>query len=237
MAEGAKTIDKALRILTELGVRQPATAAELAGRCGLNRTVAQRLLLTLRQRDFVFKDEQGYRLSPFLAKLADTVQPRLRSASRETMRELADQTGKTVALYVLDGESAVVLQEARGGPAAGVRVRHEVGARAPLRESAGGLALLAFGGGPGGPGGSDPAAASDLEGIAAAGHALTGPPVHPGVVAIAVPVLGADGRAVASQAMLAPSPAAAELSQQLPLLVVAAARVSELLGADGTSAE
>ena len=96
MTEISKTADKALAILAELARSGPSSPQQLSQSLGINRTVAQRLLMTLLSRDFVARTGGEYSLSPHVRRLADSVLPELRATIRRIDEGLAATTGETV---------------------------------------------------------------------------------------------------------------------------------------------
>lgn len=143
MAEISKTTDQALAVMMALSDESPMTAAQLARKLNLNRTVVYRLLTTLHQRGFVVRQENGYAPGILLVRMAARVQPELRSAAIGVMRELSALTTESVVLHVPDDLDAVVLEQVVGTSHL-VRVQHEIGQRHPLARGASGRAMLAF---------------------------------------------------------------------------------------------
>src|SRR5690606_12751552 len=104
-----KTLLKGLMVLeavTDPGNR-PRTIEDLAARVGLTRSNTHRTLQTLIHAGYVAKDEEagGYRGSIRLFELAARELGRLdvRKVAAPAMLRLADGTGETVHLSVLDG--------------------------------------------------------------------------------------------------------------------------------------
>lgn len=142
--EISKTADKALLILIALGEESPATPLELSRRTGMNRTVTQRLLMTLALRGFVTGTDGRYTLASRIRTIADAVQPELRRVVDAHADELAAQLHETVVVQVLDGDAVVVLHESRPATRFALQARHEVASRSPLDMSASGQAILAW---------------------------------------------------------------------------------------------
>lgn len=235
MAEISKTADQALVLLLRLSDEGPCTPAELARMTRLNRTVVHRLLSTLHGRGFVVRHADGYMAGGALVRMAARVQPELRGAARETITELADQLSETVVMHILDGDDAVVLQQAVAGTKL-VRVEHHVGSRHALHAGASGRALLAFMR----PGvverivarSSDPEGLErQLAGVRALGYEVSHDELQQGVHGLAVPVLAGD-HAVASLAILVPANRAGGMTHHVDALRTGADRISEKLAAD-----
>lgn len=143
MSEISKTADKAFGVLEALAATGPTTPQRLSAHIGINRTVVQRLLTTLVNRNFVIRAGGDYELSPRLRQLATAVEPALRRAAHPHLIRLAAETSGTLVLQVLDGHSAAVIDEVIQASAPILQARHEVGARSPLGQTASGIAILA----------------------------------------------------------------------------------------------
>src|SRR5580692_3140047 len=115
----------------------PVSAAEVARRNGINRTVAHRLLTTLHRRSYVRRVQGGYIVGPAITRLAGSVEPELVGAVMPEVATLADEIGETVVAHVIDGADAIVVAQAIGTRHL-VRVQHEEGSRHPLTHGASG---------------------------------------------------------------------------------------------------
>jgi len=208
VAEISKTADQALVLLLAVSEHQPASAADLCRMLNMNRTVAHRLLTTLRQRGFVRRVGDDYLLGPAAIRLAGQVATTLQQAARPVMERFAAQTGETVVLQVADDGHAVILAQVIGRRYV-VRVEQNLIARHPLHLGASGRVLLAF----------TPAKQTrrvlagvpeagqvlrELGAIRTRGYALSHEELQSGVHAASAPVLGPDGIAVAALAALVP---------------------------------
>lgn len=209
MAETSRTADHALAVLLELAEHGPLNPAEVARRLGLNRTVTHRLLTTLELRDFVHRTPVGFAPGAALVRMAERVHPTLRAAAAIPMSLLCDAIGETVVLHVVDGDDAVVVDE-RVSRVHLLRVEHEIGSRHPIVAGASGRALLAFLS----PTSrersvrrcDDPALVRRrLAEVREQGYALSHDELQNGVHGLSVPVLGPEGSAVASLAVIAPA--------------------------------
>lgn len=143
MSETSKTADRVLAILIELAAAGPSTPQQLALRMGANRTVTQRLLTTLLTRGFVRRAGGEYSLDERVRTLAAAVQPELRLAAVRPVDALSRKLGETAVLQIADGDGVVVLHEAIQVRSVSLQVRHDIGSRSPLVQSASGLAILA----------------------------------------------------------------------------------------------
>lgn len=238
VAEISKTADQALAALLELSESGPMTAAELSRSLGLNRTVVHRLLTTLHQRGFIVRHNGGYAAGALLVRIAERVEPELRAAAADVMRGLSAETGETVVMHIADGTDAVVLDQVVGTRHV-VRVEHRIGSRHPLAMGASGRALLAF---------LDESLINrlvsadnsrrlkqQLNRIRELGHSLSHDELQNGVYGLAVPILDHESNGIASLAILVPRTRSEGLTEYLPSLTEAAARIGTSLygGADG----
>lgn len=142
-----KTLLKGLMVLE--AVTDPANPARtieaLAERVGLTRSNTHRTLQTLIHAGYVMKDDDagGYRGSIRLFELAarQLGQLDVRKIASPAMRRLADDTGETVHLSVLDGLDVVYIDKIDSPQP--IRAYSMVGGRAPAYAVATGKALLA----------------------------------------------------------------------------------------------
>ncbi|MET9971121.1 IclR family transcriptional regulator [Streptomyces sp. NPDC006356] len=209
MTEIAQTADHALRILEELGRGEPLSPNQLCERLDLNRTVVQRLLKTLDARGFVLRQGTLYAPGATLVRLAGTVGPSLRAAAVPVMRALCAKVNESIVLHVVDGLDGVVLEQVVATDHI-IQVSHPAGSRHPLVSGASGRAILAF----------QPEAVRkralarqeqpallerNLEAVRQLRYAVSVDELQDGVHGVAVPLLDADGTAVGSLAVLAPT--------------------------------
>lgn len=108
---GSQTLARGLRALEILGdAKQPISIAQLADQLGVHRSNAYRLLRTLEEHRFALRDDAGLiRLGPRMAALARGVAPGLMTSATPELTRLAQQTGMTAFLTVLDGEDIITL--------------------------------------------------------------------------------------------------------------------------------
>ena len=148
---GTQSVRRAVTLLREIAVKAPGGGwqlADLARRCGIDRTTAYRILGCLVAEGLITRNEDGrrgssYRLGPLAFELGLAAQPErdLRPLCADAMTRLAARTGDTVFLNVRSGYDSVCLDR-REGPYPVRALTVEVGARRPLCASAGGLAML-----------------------------------------------------------------------------------------------
>ncbi len=145
-APSVKSLDKALRLLRFLAeARRELGVHELARAVGVAPATAYRLLRTLEEHGLVGYNPAGarYRLGLGVLELGEAflVTTELRQVARPYLTRLADETGETSHLMVLDGVMGVYLDRVEGPQR--VRVASSVGRREHLHASAVGKAILA----------------------------------------------------------------------------------------------
>ncbi len=143
-AETSQTLDRGLKVLKLLAdTGHGLTVTELAGRLGVNRTVVYRLLATLEQHTLVRRDAGGrVRVGLGVLSLAHQVHPLLREAALPALRSLAEDTGATAHLTVVDGNEALAVAVVE--PTwTDYHVAYRTGFRHPLDRGAAGRAILA----------------------------------------------------------------------------------------------
>lgn len=103
---GTKTLARGLDALFQV-VQSPdgLTPPQLARSLDVDRAVAYRILLTLAERALVTVGEDGrFRTGAGLFALANQFSPHLRSLALPIMRDLANDQGATIALFLGEGE-------------------------------------------------------------------------------------------------------------------------------------
>ena len=121
--EMSQTLDRGLQVL-EVLTDFPAglTVTELANRLDVSRTIVYRLVVTLEQRGFIRRAQDGRcRLGMTCVTMARQIQPVLRDASLPPLRRLADQVGATAHLSLVEGgesQAVAVAEPSRNEPAA-----------------------------------------------------------------------------------------------------------------------
>lgn len=143
-----KTLLKGLMVLEAVtdAEQRPRTIDELAARVGLTRSNTHRTLQTLIHAGYVVKDDEtgGYRGTIRLFELAGRQLAELdvRRVAAPSMRVLAERTGETVHLSVLDGLDVVYIDKIDSPQP--IRAYSMVGGRGPAYAVATGKALLAY---------------------------------------------------------------------------------------------
>lgn len=109
--ETSQTLDRGLRLLELLAAAPDGrTVTDLAQDLGVGRTVIYRLVATLEDHRLVRRDAEGrVRLALGVLALARTVHPLLRAAAVPALRRLAQSTGLTASLSVVDGPEVLAV--------------------------------------------------------------------------------------------------------------------------------
>lgn len=138
-----QAVDRAVALLDALASSRDAqTSQDLADRCGLNRSTAWRLLLTLEHHGLVDREATNrYRIGLGILRLAGTagIEPLVRRA-HPLIRRLAEATGETANLAVPRGLEVVYADQAQSD---GVISLQWLGQTAPLHATSTGKAFLA----------------------------------------------------------------------------------------------
>ncbi|MGI9196491.1 MAG: IclR family transcriptional regulator [Candidatus Nanopelagicales bacterium] len=142
--ETSQTLDRGLRVLALLADSpEGLTVTEIATALGVSRTVVYRLVVTLEQHALVRRGSDARcRLGLAVLSLAHQVQPLLRDAALPALRRLAEGTGATAYLGVVDGADLLTVAVVEP-PRSDVHVAYRLGSRVPLERGAGGRAVLA----------------------------------------------------------------------------------------------
>jgi IclR family pca regulon transcriptional regulator len=224
--------------------RPTLSLSEIAGRTGLARPTARRLLLTLEELGFVRIEGTAFALTPKVLRLgtAYTSSLGLWDIARPHLEKLVGQTGESSSMSQLDGSDIVYV--ARVAVPKIITLRVQIGTRFPSLQTSQGKVLLAAldaearvrvlaepsrSGLPPFPP-RDPGEIEDeLRSIRARGWALADEQLAPGIRSIAVPVRDGDGtvRAAMNVTVHAAETSVDTLTgSYLPLLIRTAGDVS-----------
>lgn len=210
---GVRALSTAIRTMELLKLfansDRPLQFSEVVALSGLSRATAYQRLLTLIEADFLEIDaDQRYRLSLFPARLAHaaTMQAGFAPRAEPVMTQLLRATGETVSLAVLDRNRPCIIARVETNML--LRAEQKIGSYMSLAGSASGRILAAF---------STPQMrqqllASDetfpdeevLEQARALGYAVSSGYSSSGVVGIAAPVFGPDGRCMGALSLVIP---------------------------------
>lgn len=144
--QGSSTVNRALRVLAEIGSEpEGVTATELANRTDVNRVTVHRILAAFKAHGFVRQPVPGgpYRLGFKFLDLAERVLADVDAAqvAYPLLEELAERSGETCHLAMLDGATAVYVAKVESPQA--VRLVSRIGKRVPLYCTSLGKAVLA----------------------------------------------------------------------------------------------
>ncbi|MBE3000613.1 helix-turn-helix domain-containing protein [Nocardiopsis sp. HNM0947] len=247
-----RSIERGFTVLSAFGEQRPTpTPAEVAEATGLSRPAVRRILLTLQRLGYVDNDGDRWRLTPRVLSLGRhfSASHALTEAAQPLLLELADRTGESASLGVLDGTD--VVYAARVPVRRIMSINVSVGTRVPAYATSMGRALLAWespdtvdrvvsgsGFAPLGP-----ATVTDADALREAvgavrehGYALTSDELERGLITLAAPVRDASGVSVGA---LASSTSTGRASVEefrdavAPLITDAAERLSSRMGFTG----
>ncbi|MGC4890207.1 IclR family transcriptional regulator [Micromonospora sp. DT227] len=173
--ETAQTLDRGLRLL-HLVADAPGglTVTEAAHRLGIGRAAVYRLVGALTAHGMLRRDGEGrLRLGMGVLHLARRAQPLLAEGALPALRRLAERTGATAHLTVVEGGEGVALAVVEPSWTA-FHVAYRTGSRHPLERGAAGRAVLAGRAGESGP-------------VSTSGE------LQSGAYGVAAPVLGVPG--------------------------------------------
>lgn len=224
---GTQAIDRAAELLVRVvESSRPVTVGELAERSGLPKSTTSRLVGALERRGLVQRSgDRRVAPGPVLLRFAhrDTGES-LVDLARPALRLLAELSGETINLGVPTplGVEHLAQEDTRhfvGGT-------NWVGRRVPFETTANGKVLRAFG----------PDAAAEDGSIRRRGYAVAVDELEDGLSAVAAPVLGPDGSAVAALSISGPTIRLTHkrIAELVPELTRQAGLVSERLGTHDT---
>jgi DNA-binding IclR family transcriptional regulator len=216
-----QSVDRALTVLEIVGKLGTAGVTEIAAELGVHKSTVSRLIAVLEARGFVeqVSGRGKYRLGFLIVRLAGSAsaQMDLAKLSQSVCDDLAESTGETTNVAILDGVRIVNLVEAIGP--AEIALRSWVGQTCPAHATSSGKALLA---------GLSPARVhkllgrrldaftpatvvdrtvldTELEQIRRQGWASVREELEVGLNAIAAPVRDGDGEVIAAVSVSGPA--------------------------------
>ena len=239
-----KSLLRALDVLGALaGSDRPLTLSEIVVRTGFSRTAAYNVITTYELRGLVRRDSQNrYDLGWGLFELGEQARSRsaLSDAARPVVEDLAESTGETVLLGVLDQGSVIYVEKAESRRS--IRMVEAPGRRLPLHQSATGLVLLAHASATfrdryvaAVGAGADDAAERLTERtgtIRTSGYATSVQDLDPDLSSASAPVHGPHGEPLAALTVAGPASrlTRARLEEFVPELLGAAAAIGKALG-------
>lgn len=244
---GVQSVDRALGILEILARVGESGVTELATALEVHKSTAFRLVSTLESHGLVEQVEgRGkYRLGVGLLRLAGATSARLDvvQESRQICKKLAADTGETINLASLSGNSALYLDQVAGGSA--LQSHNWVGQHIPLHATSNGKVLLSgltaaeierlLGTLPAYTGATITSRRKllrEVSQVRTQGYAVAVDELEVGLTALAAPVRNAHGDVLCSMSVSGPSFRLDEerVADVLPLLLTAADEVSHRLG-------
>jgi DNA-binding IclR family transcriptional regulator len=139
----SQSLDKALQILRHLGAG-PASLDQLATALGVHKTTVLRLLRTLAEQHFVFRDgNHRYHLGSQIFELAGRglEQREVRGIAAPHLVAFNREHGRTIHLSELSGSEIVYIDKLESHDH--VRMASRIGLRAPVYSTAAGKVLVA----------------------------------------------------------------------------------------------
>jgi DNA-binding IclR family transcriptional regulator len=222
-ATGTQAIDRAAQLLVRVvEAPQPPSVGELADRAGLPKSTTSRLVAALERQGLVQRLGERGRLTagPVLLRYANRDgSSTLVDLAAPSLHRLADASGETINLAVPGVEGVEHL--AQEDTAHFVGVTDWVGRKVPFEPAANGKVFLAFN--------TDAPALADVR---ARGYATSIDELEVGLTALAAPVLGPAGEAVAALSISGPTARLTpeRIAELAPLLVDEARRLARRLG-------
>ena len=223
---GTQSIDRAAQLLVRVvESAEPPSVGELAERSGLPKSTTSRLVAALERQGLVQRIEDRGRLrpGPVLLRYANRdPAATLVELAAPSLHRLAEASGETINLAVPGPDGVEHL--AQEDTAHFVGVTDWVGRRVAFELAANGKCFLAFGGAK--------KLTPELRGVRARGYATSIDELELGLSALAAPVFGPDGDAIAALSISGPSArlTSDRIAQLAPPLVEEAATLAERLG-------
>lgn len=222
-ATGTQAIDRAAALLVRVvEAPQPPSVGELAERAGLPKSTTSRLVSALERQGLVQRLGERGRLTagPVLLRYANRDgSSTLVELAAPSLRRLADASGETINLAVPGAEGVEHL--AQEDTAHFVGVTDWVGRKVPFEQAANGKVFLAFN-----------AHSPKHAQVRARGYATSIDELEVGLTALAAPVPGPTGEALAALSISGPSArlTSDRIATLAPLLIDEAHTLAERLG-------
>jgi len=221
LTESVRAVDRALDILLCFSREKPALSlTQIAASIGMSKSTVHRLLATLEKKRFLTRNagtgkyQLGFRFMELAGQVMDYANE---SWATPYLEELAEQFGETVDLAILDGAHVIYLRVIESRQR--VKIAAAIGQRLPAFCTASGKAFLAY----------LPAEqvkkflhagltrftertltsqkrlADDLRATRERGFAISQAEFEKDINAVAVPILGMDGKPILAIAIAGPS--------------------------------
>jgi IclR family transcriptional regulator, acetate operon repressor len=206
-----QTVERALAVLDLVAERQPIGVSEVAREMQLDKSAAQRIMVSLHGSGWIRPDGsvpvRWVLTTKPLALARQVTGSPLAMRARPVLEQLRDDTGETVWLALLDGGEIVAVDGVESHRTVRTSVRR--GLVLPLLTSASGKAILAVLGSerwhrllPQDP---PPALCAELETARRDGYAISVGEVDPAVHTVSAAVTSADGEPVGALIVAAPA--------------------------------
>jgi DNA-binding IclR family transcriptional regulator len=225
-ATGTQAIDRAAQLLVRVvESARPPSVCELAERAGLPKSTTSRLVAALERQGLVQRlgDRGRLRPGPVLLRFASRDGAgTLVELAEPSLRRLAEASGETINLAVPGPDGVEHLAQEDTEHLVGVT--DWVGRRVPFELAANGKVFLAFG--------IAEKPTAELTRIRARGYATSVDELELGLSALAAPVFGPGGEALAALSISGPTNrlTSERIAQLAPLLMEEATRLAERLG-------
>jgi DNA-binding IclR family transcriptional regulator len=225
-ATGTQAIDRAAQLLVSVvESAQPPSVGELAQQAGLPKSTTSRLVGALERQGLVQRlGERGrVRPGPVLLRYANRdASSTLVELAAPSLRRLADASGETINIAVPGPDGVEHL--AQEDTAHFVGVTDWVGRRVAFELAANGKVFLAFGG--------VQELTPELRRVRSRGYATSVDELELGLSALAAPVFGPSGEALAALSISGPSArlTSERIVELAPLLMAEATTLAERLG-------
>ena len=221
---GTQAIDRAAQLLVRVvESARPPSIGELAERAGLPKSTTSRLVSALERQGLVQRLGERGRLTagPVLLRYANRdASTTLVELAAPSLRRLADASGETINLAVpgVDGVEHLAQEDTTHF----VGVTDWVGRKVPFEHAANGKCFLAY---------STPAP-RELAHVRARGFASSIDELEVGLTALAAPVFGPQGEALAALSISGPSARLTpdRIAKLAPLLIEEANALAQRLG-------
>jgi IclR family transcriptional regulator, acetate operon repressor len=206
-----QTVERALAVLDLVAERQPVGVSEVAREMQIDKSAAQRILVSLHSSGWIRADGSApvrwvLTTKPLQLARQVTGSP-LVARARPVLEQLRDDTGETVWLALLDGGEVVAVDGVESRQTVRTSVRR--GLVLPLLTSASGKAILAAADSelwhrlmPQDP---PPALRTELETARRAGYAVSVGEVDPTVHTVSAAVISAGGEPIGALIVAAPA--------------------------------
>jgi DNA-binding IclR family transcriptional regulator len=222
-ATGTQAIDRAAQLLVRVvEAPQPPSVGELAARAGLPKSTTSRLVAALERRGLVQRLGARGRVTagPVLLRYASRDgSATLVELAAPSLRRLADVSGETINLAVpgVDGVEHLAQEDTTHF----VGVTDWVGRKVPFEHAANGKVFLAFN-----------TRSHQHAQVRARGYATSIDELEVGLTALAAPVLGTAGGAIAALSISGPTARLTpeRIAELAPLLIEEARALAERLG-------